>query len=319
LEWAFDGGIRSLEAAGYKLGDDLVDVKAAECFKNGLFSSFAQTQSAVGLLFIELEKKRRELSEEIKRLRSDRNPSLKDTQEQLEAVENRQLILRRLMDGILWILLSKPWIANHLVFKKHVSHPDPDELMKVLAIAWGLNQEAKRQIHLVSDLTTISQIGDIIRIRWDENGVYVRLHEIKSGQMNDKLSDLIESRGGILSEEDLEEVETKLGCAAKAQAYRIIRQRERFRQFQANFQFEPLQTALHEDKLQQALTKAKVPSVRTYLLDLPDLVDDAKDPSNPFGMSFLGIDGCLWLVALSEKGLAKLGEVRNLHHWLFSH
>jgi hypothetical protein len=49
LEWAFDGGIRSLEAAGYKLGDDLVDVKAGECFKNGLFSSFAQTQSAVGL------------------------------------------------------------------------------------------------------------------------------------------------------------------------------------------------------------------------------------------------------------------------------
>jgi hypothetical protein len=57
--------------------------------------------------------------------------------------------------------------------------------------------------------------------------------------------------------------------------------------------------------------------MRTYLLDLPELVDGAKDPSNSFGMNFLGIDGCLWLVALSEKGLAKLGELRNLHHWLF--
>ena len=39
LEWGFDGGVRALEAADYKLGDDLVDDKANECFKNGLFLS----------------------------------------------------------------------------------------------------------------------------------------------------------------------------------------------------------------------------------------------------------------------------------------
>jgi hypothetical protein len=39
LEFAFDGGVRSLNAAGYKLGDDLVNDDAREHFRNGLFSA----------------------------------------------------------------------------------------------------------------------------------------------------------------------------------------------------------------------------------------------------------------------------------------
>ena len=174
LELGFDGGIRSLEAEGYKLGDDLLDDKAGECFKDGLFSSFAQTQLAVGLLFIELEKKHRELSKEIKRLRSDRSPELRAAREQLEAVVNRQAILTRLMDGILWVLLPKVWIAKHLAFQSDAIRPDPDELMRVLAIAWGLNQENKREIHLVSDLTSIAQKGDWVRMTLVDTKVRVQ-------------------------------------------------------------------------------------------------------------------------------------------------
>ncbi len=56
LEWGFDGGVRALEAAGYKLGDDLVDDKANECFKNGLFLSYSQIQPAVGKTYADLMK-----------------------------------------------------------------------------------------------------------------------------------------------------------------------------------------------------------------------------------------------------------------------
>lgn len=309
LEFAFDGGIRSLEAAGYKLGDDLVNDDGREYFRNGLFSAFAQTQSAVGILFIELEKKRREVSEQVKRLRMDRNPAQQDTQTQLQAIQNRQIILRRLIDGMLWVLLPEAWIANHLAFQSHVGQPDPDELMKVLSIAWELNQGAKREIHLVSDLATIVQVGDIIRIRWDENGVYLRFQEIKHGPMNDKLSDFIDSRGGTLSEADLEEVETKLGPDARTQALRMIHQRERFQQLVPILQPEsrPIkeellsirqahgdEIALLDDELLEALTRAKPPSMTMYLPLLPELVADAKAR----GISVLEIDGCLCLVAL---------------------
>jgi hypothetical protein len=53
LEWGFDGGVRALEAAGYKLGDDLVNDKAHECFNEGLFLSFGQIQSVIGVTCVE--------------------------------------------------------------------------------------------------------------------------------------------------------------------------------------------------------------------------------------------------------------------------
>ena len=99
LEHGFDGGIRALEAAGYKLGDDLVNEEARKQFNNGLFSAFGQTQSIIGALFIELETMRQETTEKLKKQRTERNPAQAETKELLEAIGNRQLILRRLMDG----------------------------------------------------------------------------------------------------------------------------------------------------------------------------------------------------------------------------
>ncbi|MGD0073240.1 MAG: hypothetical protein ABSD31_02745 [Candidatus Binataceae bacterium] len=259
LEFAFDGGIRTLEAAGYKLGDDLVNHNAREHFRNGLFSAFAQTQRAVGMQFIELEAKRRELSEQAKRLRSNREPAQQATHEELEAVENRQTILRRLMDGILWVLLPKVWMAHHLAYQRDVRQPDPDELRRILSIAWEQNQTNKREIHLVTDLTTIAQIGDIIRIRWDEDGVYLRLQEIKFGKVNNTLSDIIDSSGGALSEADLAAVETKLGRHARTQASRMIRQRARMKKFGSIMEPETRPDRLPKDDVLEALAKTKPP------------------------------------------------------------
>jgi len=149
LEWGFDGGIRALEAAGYKLGDDLVDDKANECFKNGLFLSYAQVQPAIGVTCAELMRKDKQLSEEIKRCRREKSDALTDIEEQAEAVQNRLAILKRLMDGILWVLLPGSWIFQHLVFQSHSGTSDPDELEKLVAIATKQNQENKRVLNML--------------------------------------------------------------------------------------------------------------------------------------------------------------------------
>jgi hypothetical protein len=269
------------------------------------------------LEFIVLEKKRRELLGKVKLLRSGRSPALPDTQLQLEAVENRETILRRLMDGILWVLLMpKIWIAPRFAFQSEVRRPNPEELLRILSIARELNQKAKREIHLVSDLTTIVQLGDILRIRWDEEGLYLRLCEIKSGRVNDTIMDLMDTRGGTLSDADLEALETKLGRHARAQASRMLRQRERFKEFETALQSETLSVGAAEgDPLLDALAGIKPPSAPTYLVKLPELVADAK----AHGIGVHGIDGCLWLVALSEKGIADIlkGEIRDLPHLVF--
>jgi len=315
LEFAFDGGIRSLEAAGHKLGDDLVNEAAREHFQNGIFSAFAQTQSAVGSQFIKLETRRRELSEKAKGQRANRDPAQGTAQEQLEAIENRQLILRRLMDGMLWSLLPKVWMAHHFAFQKEVRRPDPDELRRILSIASERNQNNKREIHFVTDLTTIVQIGDIVRIRWDEDGVYLRLEEIKFGKVNNTLSNIIDSSGGALSDTDLVAVETELGPHARTQALRMIRQRERLKNFGSIMTPETQTEGLQGDAVLKALAKEKNPKMATYLSELPELAADVKAR----GWGVHGIDGCLWLVGMSEKGLAELGlaELKNLPHFLF--
>lgn len=308
LELAFDGGVRSLNSAGYKLGDDLVNDDASEHFRNGLFSSFGQAQSLIGMRFIELANKRRELLDQIKTMRPKKDPALRETLEQLEAVENRQTIFRRLMDGILWVLLPKAWIARHLAFQNEINQPDPRELMRILAIAWKQNQESKRAIHLVADLTSIVQLGDIVRIRWDKDGVYIRLQEIKSGPINDALMDVIDSASGILSTSGIAAVEARFGSHAKVQAARMMRQRERFKSFETTLQSVEQPSNLPGDELGAALAKTKPPKVLSYLPKLPELVADARTR----GVGIQGIDGCLWLIAVSEKGLAEIGKLEDL-------
>ena len=73
------------------------------------------------------------------------------------------------------------------------------------------NQESKRELHIVTDLTNLVQLGDIIRIRWDEDGVDVTKHELrlkgKSVEVTAKefelLRVLMSSKGRVLTREVL--------------------------------------------------------------------------------------------------------------------
>jgi hypothetical protein len=313
LEMGFDGGVRALSAAGYRLGDDLVNEKAREHFNDGLLSAFGETQSVVGELFIQLEQRRRELLEQLKTLRSNRVAPNGESRELLEAIENRQIILRRLMDGILWVLLPEAWIINHFAIKRDLTQPDPGELAKLLAIASKQNRESKRELHLVSDLTTIVQIGDIVRIRWDENGLYLRLQEVKSGKVNEALSDMIESAGGVLSERNLAEIESKFGRHARAQALRMVKQQERLNRFSLTLENKSRPPEVPKNELMEALTKTVPPRVKSYLPLLPKVVADVK----LHGISVHRIDGCLWIAGVSEKWLADFGGAKKLLHFLF--
>ncbi len=244
----------------------------------------------------------------------EKSKALADFEERAEAVQNRLAILRRLMDGILWILLPGSWIFQHLVFQSSSGTSDPDELMKLVAIATKQNQESKRELHIVTDLTNLVQLGDIIRIRWDEDGVYLRVQEVKTGQVNEKIEDLILNRKGTLSQADLDQLEMEIGPSARKQATRVLKQRERFKQINEIAQPYVLPESHRDDKVLQALTEAgKPPGMATYLTLLPDLVADARKD----GISVIAVDGCLFLVGVSEKGKKMLGDLKQLPHWLY--
>jgi len=93
----------------------------------------------------------------------------------------------------------------------------------------------------------------------------------------------------------------------------MIRQKERFKKFENALRSDEQPVSLPDDELGTALAKTKPPKVTTYLTRLPELAADAKKR----GVCVHRIDGCLWLMAVSESGLAEIGEPEQLPHYLF--
>src|SRR6266851_2931547 len=145
LELAFGGGVRSLEAAGFKLGDDLTDLRAQEYYRNGLFRSFAQAQNEIGDIVLDLEATRRGLEQRLKAARQSRAPS-ETLIEALAPVANRLMVLRRLVDGLLYVAISDHSLLSRLAVERRVRDPEPTELRKILTIAAELNRLSPREL-----------------------------------------------------------------------------------------------------------------------------------------------------------------------------
>jgi hypothetical protein len=310
LELAFGGGVRSLEAAGFKLGDDLTDMRAQEHYRNGLFWSFAEAQNEIGETVLELEATRRGLERDLKAARQSRT-SFETIIEALAPVTNRIMVLRRLVDGLLYVAISDHSLLFRLALERRVRDPEPTELRKLLTIAAQLNRLSPRELNFVCDLTCVVQLGDILRVRWDESGVYIRLQELKHGKINDILGDQLDNSAGRLSDEALERIASTLGPHAVEQTERMARQRERFGAFTS--MYETARLAQSEDPELARLAHIKPPGMETYLHLLPEIVTEAK----AHDLTFHCIDDCLWVIGISEAGIEKIGDAKNLQHELF--
>lgn len=80
-------------------------------------------------------------------------------------VERRQLVLRRLMDAILFQVLYPDHRATRYFATQTRTQPiDPDVLRRTAETAHRRNREDRLKCHAICDLTSIAQIGDLIRV-----------------------------------------------------------------------------------------------------------------------------------------------------------
>ncbi len=279
--------------------------------RNGLFESFAQAQRDAGLVVIGLEHRRRDLVRKLKHARQRRELAEGEIEGELAAVTNRLIVLRRFIDGMLWLASPDHSVLGRLATERRVRDLQPEEVEANLALATRLNRSNPRELNFVSDLTSIVQIGDILRVRWDEQGTYLRLQEVKRGQVNDKLSEMLTANAGVLSSRDLTEVREQLGEAGEKQAERMARQLSRFDRFNELAQADPADNL--DDPDLKLLANTEPPPVPTYLHLLPEVASGARTN----GVVFHCIDDCLWLIGLSESGLDQLRDHRELIHRLF--
>jgi hypothetical protein len=232
----FRTGISALQERGLILSErDLQGVlrskpSALRRFVRGVHYGFDSAQRKIGALVIDYEIRARKLRAEIKELRRQQLRDEERAHEVLLAcLANRQVVLRRLVDSILAHLVhTESWILRRTRLSDTIAPIDPVVLANTLQIASSLNRENRRCIHVVTDLTTAVQVGDLIRLdfdapmprRWE-------IVELKQGKVNDALIGVLDQQERGMTPLDTAAIEEKFGKHGVSQAQRMLRQRKR--------------------------------------------------------------------------------------------
>jgi hypothetical protein len=112
-----------------------------------------------------------------------------------------------------------------------IRHIDPVVLERTIQVAVDRNRENRLKFNLVSDLTTVVQIGDLVEVdataRKDRKWTVI---ELKEGRVNEMLTGMIAEKEATLAQEDFESMKKLVGKSAPKQAKRILSQQRRMRE-----------------------------------------------------------------------------------------
>jgi len=316
-QYASHAGIDALQERGLLRADsDLPRVlqdnpTALKRFFRGCHYGFDLAQRKAGRLVIEYELLARGYRTELKQARRDRRGSrAKEIESALDCLSTRQLVLRRLIDSILWQMVSEePWLLRRTQVSESIAPIDPVVLEKTLATAAQMNKENRRCIHVVSDLTTAVQIGDLVRLCIDSNPRRWEIIELKEGRINDTLLGHIGEHANREGSPDLAKIEETLGKKGASQMRRILRQKER------EAAIESFRTA---DSGIDPLTR-EIVQLSPEPVEVSDYFDRVKGACvtarTSEACTFL-VDGCLRVMVVSQDHWARQGR-RGIAHAFF--
>jgi hypothetical protein len=310
LHWAvFNAGIDALKEQGLLRHDrDLKDLIAASSsirrrFFRGCHFGFDRAQRKAGDLVIKYELRRRELHNELKRYRKEK---AKDEEQGcldlLACLSARQVVLRRLVDSILQhVVHMEPWILRRTQTSDSIHRIDPVVLARTLRIAVERNRENRQCIHIVSDLTTAIQIGDLVKFCLDKKPPRWEIVELKEGRVNDALQAIIADETGDVSASEIAATEQTFGDKGVSQLQRMLRQRKREAEIE-NFR---LRDRGIDPKTGETITlNPKEVTVIDYFETLRDACSSVKTK----GESAFTVSKCLRVLVLSDVAYEKRGR-----------
>jgi hypothetical protein len=192
----------------------LTSVQAQRRFILGVHTGYDQAQRVDRFSRGRMERQVRE----IERLRATKPRSAhEELAGKINLLRDRQLVLRRVLDAILFSIIGHELqILRRMTLDNKTHRIDPDVVEITLAEAGRLNRESRYRFNLVSDLTTIVQVGDLIQIdKVLGNRATWRIVELKSGRVNKELKGYLDRGKTALDESALQEIETKIGPARR--------------------------------------------------------------------------------------------------------
>jgi hypothetical protein len=319
--YAFHAGIDALQERGLLRADSELpyvlrnNPSAVRRFFRGCHYGFDLAQRKVGKLVIEYEKRAKDYRAKLKQARRDRNNfEIKAIADVLDCLSRRQLILRRLIDSILWQMVSQePWLLRRTQVSDSISPIDPVVLEKTLVTAGQLNRENRKCIHIVSDITTAVQIGDLVRLCVDSNPRRWEIIELKEGKVNDALLGLIGQSAVSPENLNLDKIEESFGQKSVSQVRRMLRQKGRE---------EAIENFRTTDKGIDPQTK-EIVELSPESVEVVDYFDRLKrscSVAKQSGASAFVVDGCLRVMVVSDSFYSiqgRNGIAHNFYHWRY--
>ncbi len=292
LKVAFHSGTRFLESKGLSLIDIDSNPIAKDTFVRGCHQGYDRAQRRIGDLVIDLARRIRFKNQQLKQLRQKRSDLAREVHVQIRVLQDRQLILRRILDTILFTIVGpNEWVLRRLG-EETIKKTDPKVLRRMLEIAFSRNRESPYRFSLIADLTTIVHLGDLIEVEWSEKtGKQWHLIEVKEGEVNWKISEIVTDRQAWTPIQKAEKILNTLGSHALKQAERMAKQQIRLAE---------LGKILETDKgvdfktKQEIVLSPDVIKVEDYSEEISKVVEGATD----LGVAGETIDGCLHLLAV---------------------
>lgn len=285
------GGLQALAQIGKTVKDLPESVSIHRRFLRGVHHGFDLAQGRVATTVIDLDQRSRQVA-------ADRTGDPRERARLLRVLHHRQLVLRRLIDSILFqTLMPETRALRYFSLESQMRPIDPTVLKRTAEIAHRRNQADRLKFNVVCDLTTVAHIGDLVEVdRPVQGGSSWKVIELKEGRINELLSSTIEEKHWALSDEDLRILRTQLGRPAEQQAKRIMRQRSRQEEFRK---------ILDEDRgvSPQFNLIVDVLPEKEYLSSYIDAIREICEHANKRGVAMTSVDGCLRLLALKSDPL----------------
>src|SRR5208282_4902074 len=317
---AFENAQQGLASAGLQPGDEW-HTEAGRMFKAVCLPSFKKTQDAIGANVIDLEKRIVSLKKEQVEARVKKDfPTVNELKQLREVLQNRQLVLRRLMDGMLWVLiLPKLWLLRQLWLDGEIRPIDVSVIEPLLETVAREHLKPGETFLLICDLTTFAQLGDLIVAQWkpERNAMKIVVAELKTGRMNVLLHKLLHDP----EKPDLDSAISKISheLVAKAekrsqmerhlmkQAGRMIKQENRLKNFDRVITTDEGVNPISGQKLKMV---GGTHAAKDYRDQIQALVARAKLD----GSSGATLDGCLYLFATVNENQAPSREGLKIAH-----
>ncbi len=230
---AHETGGSFLRAEGLSPEDLPSHPKAHRIFIQKCHYGFDLAQRQLGRLVVEYERRIRLLEADLKEFRRARDPRVKAVEELIAVLQNRQLVLRRILDSILYtVLLPDTSIQRRLTSNEEIRGIDPDVTLRTLEVSVERNRSNRFRFNIVADLTTVILYGDLLEIdkKSTRKDRQWRLIELKDGKMNELIGAELWSQGSSSTEEAISALEAAHGKSAAKQARRMVRQQQRLTQ-----------------------------------------------------------------------------------------